>query len=124
MLYKFISISLWFVRQFVLPNPFDVLGEGLTVTINGASLLLSPAVLNGAMGWIIPAVTGLVVGIYYSKGSCPVAGSCLFMIFYMVHSGLVKLMCLAYPHYWLISLILIAYIAGHIGINKWLLNDW
>ena len=34
------------VRQFCIPNPFEALGEGLTILVGESPILLSPTLLN------------------------------------------------------------------------------
>ena len=114
--YISLSALFWFIRQFFIPNPFEVLGEGITVMIRGAPVLLTPDVLNWIAGGVIPAFTFFIVGLYYIKNSDPVAGSCMYMIFFCVHTGLLHLMALAYPAIWLIVLIFVVYIALHVAV--------
>ena len=116
MIYKILSVAFWFIRQFYMPNPFEALGEGITVTISGAELLLTPDVLNWITGGVLPTITFLVVGIYYISRSCPAWGSILYMVLFCVHTALLYLMCMAYPSTFLIILILVGYIAIHIGL--------
>lgn len=98
-----------------MPNPFEALGEGLTITIGEASSILSPDVLNWIADPIVGVITFGVVGLYYSKGSSPVLGSVLYMIFYAVHIGMLYLMLWVYPIVWLMILIGVVYIGLHIG---------
>ena len=113
--YLSLSTLFWLIRQYAIPNPFDALGEGLTITIGEAPLLLTPEVLNWIADPIIGAITFGIVGLYYLKGSDPEFGSFLYMVFYAVHIGLLYLMAWAYPAMWLIALIGIVYIGLHIA---------
>ena len=110
------STLLWFVRQFAIPNPFEVLGEGVTVMLGETPLLLTPEILNWIAGLGLPALTFAVVGIYYSRGEFPSWGSFLYMVFFCVHTGILHLMSLAYPAVWLIVLIGVVYIGLHIAV--------
>lgn len=114
-MYKFLSTLFWVVRQFFIPNPFEVLGDGVTVMINDAPMMLTPDTLNWIAGLGLPAITFAVVGLYYSRSSEPVAGSILYMIFFCVHTGILHLMSLAYPAIWLVVLIGVVYIGLHIA---------
>ena len=99
-----------------MPNPFEALGEGLTVTIAEAPLLLTPELLNLIADPIIGAITFGVVGLYYKKGSAPAIGSILYMVFYAIHIGLLYLLLWIYPIGWLMVLIGVIYIGLHIGV--------
>jgi hypothetical protein len=114
-LYKIIATISMLVRQFVLPNPFNNLSHNVTVTISGIPLVLTPYILNWIAGGILPTITFAVVGIYYSRGEFPAWGSFLFMIFYIIHVGLLSLMALAQFATWAIVLIILLYMACHIG---------
>lgn len=100
-----------------MPNPFEVLGEGITVVISGAEVLLTPDTLNWIAGGVLPIITFIVVGIYYVSRSCPAWGSILYMFFFCLHTGLLYLMSAAYPSTFLIVLIFVGYIALHVGVN-------
>ena len=115
--YLSLSTLFWLIRQFFIPNPFDAFGEGITVMISGAPVLLTPETLNWIAGGVLPLFTFAIVGRYYVKNSDPVAGSCMYMIFFCVHTGLLHLMALAYPAIWLIVLIFVVYIALHIAVR-------
>jgi hypothetical protein len=104
------------VRQFAIPNPFDVLGEGLTVTIGGAPILLSPELLNWIADPITAAFTFGLVGLHYISRSDPALGSILYMFFYALHIGFLYLILSIYPTIWLMILIGVVYIGLHITI--------
>ncbi len=114
-LYSILSFLFWIIRQFFIPNPFEVLGDGITLMINGTPLLLTPDTLNWIAGFGLPAFTFAIVGLYYLRGSEPAAGSILYMVFFCVHTGILHLMSLAYPAIWLIILIGVVYIGLHIA---------
>ena len=104
-IFKFVSVVFGFVRQFMLPNPFEVLENG--ITING--IILTPYALNWIAGIFVPCFTRIMVGFVYESGSCPVFGSFLFMIVYVFNFGILELMSRAYPNIWLIHAIAISY---------------
>ena len=114
--YSTLATIFWLVRQFAIPNPFEALGEGLTITIGEIPLLLTPEILNWIADPIIAAITFGVVGLYYIKGSEPALGSILYMFFYAVHIGLLYLMLSVYPIIWLMVLIGVIYFVLHIGM--------
>lgn len=115
MIYGTISLVFWFVRQFLLPNPFAILGEGITITLGGAPVLLSPVTLNWIAGVFLPALTFAIVGLYHRRGSSSVRGSILYMIFFLIHIGVLHLMAWAYPSIFFMVLIVVVYAAVHIG---------
>lgn len=116
-LYLTLAGIFWAIRQFFMPNPFEVLGEGITVTIADAPTLLSPDILNWIAGLFLPAITFGIVAWYYRKGSFPVLGSILYMIFFCIHTFILYLMSWAYPSIFLIVLIGVAYIGLHVGFE-------
>ena len=116
-IYSALATLFWLIRQFAIPNPFEALGEGLTITIGEAPLLLSPELLNWIADPIIGAITFSVVGLYYIKGSAPAWGSILYMIFYAMHIGLLYLILWIYPIIWLMVLIGVIYMGLHIGAS-------
>ena len=96
-----------------MPNPFEALGEGVTVVLNEVPIFLAPNALNWVAGLGLPVFTFLIVGLYYIRRSAPATGSLLYMIFFCVHTGILYLMCLAYPATWLIALIAVVYFGFH-----------
>lgn len=116
--YYVLSGLFWAIRQFGAPNPFEILAPGITVKLNGASIFLTPDVLNWIAGCILPTITFGVVGLYYVSGSFPELGSFLYMFFFVIHSSILSLMASVYPNYWLLALIAVVYIGIHIGIIK------
>ena len=93
------------------------MGEGLTITIAEAPLLLTPELLNLIADPIIGALTFGVVGLNYKKGSAPAIGSILYMVFYAVHIGLLYLLLWIYPIVWLMVFIGVIYIGLHMGVT-------
>ena len=104
-IFRIVSVVFGFVRQFMLPNPFEVLENG--ITING--VILTACTLNLIAGAFVPCLTRVMVGFVYESGSCPVFGSFLFMIVYMSNFGILELMSRVYPKIWLVHTIAISY---------------
>lgn len=113
-IYRILATLFWFVRQFLVPNPFDALGEGIPVVLANIPIVLSPELLNWFADPIIAVLTYGVVGLYYIKRSDPELGSILYMIFYAIHIGLLYLMLSIYPIVWLMILIGGIYLGLHV----------
>ena len=113
-IYAFLSMVFWLIRQFYMPNPFEVLGDGVTIVLYEVPILLTPYILNWLAGLVLPFFTFGVTGLYYISRSNPALGSVLYMGFFCVHVGILHLMSSIYPLYWLIVLIILAYVALHI----------
>lgn len=115
-LFKIVSVAFWIIRQFFISNPFEVLGEGIPVVLDGKEVFLTPDVLNWIAGLGLPTLTFGIVGLYYKSGTAPVVGSALYMIFFLMHTGLLHLVSLAYPKIWLIFFIVVLYVGFHVFI--------
>lgn len=116
-MYKLIATISTIVRQFYLPNPFEVLGNGLQVEICDMLVVLPPSLLNWLAEPIMWGVTYGVVGMYYQEGSNPPFGSFLYLVFFCIHTGIIHLMALADFNKWIVILILVLYACCHAGIN-------
>ena len=114
-IYTTLAALFWFMRQFVFPNPFEVLGEGIAITIRNDVLILSPELLNWFADPIIYVITFGVVGLYYIRGSAPALGSILYMIFYTIHICLIYWVLSFYPTIWVMILIIIVYVVLHVS---------
>jgi hypothetical protein len=114
-MYNLISIISIIIRQFILPNPFENLPHNVVVTISGIPIVLTPDILNLIASAVLPTITFVVVGVYYTKGKFPGLGSFLFLVFYIIHVGLLALMALAQFATWAVVMIIVLYIACHVG---------
>lgn len=115
-IYSALATIFWLVRQIAIPNPFEALGDGLTIMIDESPLLLTPEILNWIADPIIASLTFLIVGLYYISGTAPALGSILYMLFYAIHIGLLYLLLSIYPTIWLMILISLLYLAIHIAL--------
>lgn len=106
------------VRQFCIPNPFEALGEGLTILVGESPILLSPTLLNWFAEPIMYLITYLVVGLYYERASCPALGSFLYLLFYCIHTWLIWLMSSAGFAIWTVVLIIVVYIGCHFALAR------
>ena len=98
MMYKIIYLIGFFIRQFVLPNPFIPFGDNAEL-------------INLIVGGIFVPLSYIMVGLIYDNGSEPVLGSILFTIVYALNTGVTYIVCLAYPTAWLMIVIACAYFA-------------
>ena len=117
-LYSIIAAISILVRQFMLPNPFDPLGEAFSITIKDTVIPLPPLALNWIAESVLHAVTFAIVGIYYKKGRHnPALGSFLYLLFYTIHVGMIYIVS-SFGFSWVaIVIVVISYVALHIVIN-------
>ena len=120
-MYKFYGIMAvisMLVRQFLLPNPFDSLGEAYAIKIKDVVIPLHPFVINLIAEPVLHAVTFAVVGIYYHKGRHnPALGSFLYLLFYAIHVGMIYIVSSFGFSLVAIVIVAVSYVAIHIGIN-------
>lgn len=117
-MYKLMFIFSFIIRQYFIANPFEALGDGLTVNIGESSTLLSPWMLNIIAEPFIHLATYGIVGFYYERGEEPLVGSILYLIFYCVHIFLLWLTSLTGFAMWAIVLIVIIYVGLHIALFR------
>lgn len=73
-MYRLIAWLSKLIRIFIIPNPFGNLEYGLLINI-----MAEP---------ILHIITFGVVGLFYNTGSAPAFGSFLYLLFYIIHVGL------------------------------------
>ncbi len=117
-IYGIIAAISVLVRQFVLPNPFEPLGEEFAINIKDVVIPLSPILANWIAEPFLHASAFAVTGIYYRKGHHnPALGSFLYLLFYSIHVGIIYIVS-SFGFTWAaIIAAIICYIALHIGIN-------
>lgn len=112
------------MRQFVLPNPFDPLGETFNVTIKSFTIPLTPAVANWIAEPFMHLITFIVTRIYYKPNfQDSSVGSLLYLVFYIIHIAILLLMSAAKFSLWAVILLIALYIGGHIAINVYMYSD-
>ncbi len=111
-MYGIIALISFIVRQFLLPNPFEPLGD---VIVNGA--VWTSDTFNLVAGLVLPALSFLTTRVYY-RGGERATGSMLYLFFYCVYVGMLYLMSLAHFAWWAVLLIIAGYIALHIAYNR------
>ena len=99
-MYRLLALISVLIRQLCLPNPFETLPYG-TMTNTMINIIIEP---------LLYKLTYCVVGLYYSKGSSPVFGSIIYLVFYVLHIGLIMLMGFFHWSIISISIIFILYI--------------
>lgn len=71
-IYKLIKISSFVIRQYFLPNPFEIFKHG--------------DIYNWVASGILVPITFFMVGFVYDSGSAPFIGSLLFFAFYLLNT--------------------------------------
>ena len=107
-LYVLITAISIFIRQFVLPNPFECFGD-------------KAFFINCIAEPIIVVVSYLLVGLFYKKGSAPALGSLLFLVTYALIVGILWVLGLFRFAWWWILILVITFIGIIFGI-RWLDN--
>lgn len=117
-MYKFISVISVVIRMFCLPNPFEPLNGKYTFMLLNAEIPITADIINWVAEALLHFIAFNVTGLYYSKGrDNPAKGSFLYLFFYCVHVGLIYVLSSLDFALWAIILVLITYIAAHVGIN-------
>lgn len=115
-MYKLIAIISTLVRQFVIPNPFEVL-EGMTIPVGNAFILLSPELLNWMIEPIVHSITFAIVGLYYKKYSAPMVGSILYLFFYSIHVFLLWVISMVKFSPFIVAIVFLLYFSFHFGLK-------
>ncbi len=117
-LYRLIAFISVLIRQFILPNPFEPLGENFSITINEIVIVLTPDIINWITEPFLHAITFTIVGLYYKKDyNNPSLGSFLYLVFYIINVGLIYIVSSFNFSGIVIILILVLYLGLHILIN-------
>ena len=101
-----------FVRQHVLPNPFECFGD-------------KALLINWIAEPIIQIVAYVVVGLFYTSGSAPALGSLLYLLTYALVVGLLQILGIfSFAWWWvlIIVMIIVALIYGAMWAKERLLN--
>ena len=106
--YGAISIISVFIRQFILPNPFECFGE-------------QASIINWIAEPIIQVISYVLVGLVYKKGSNPAFGSFLFLLTYALFVGTLWLLGLFDFAWWWVLITIVVLISVLIGI-WWLIE--
>ena len=120
-MYKIIALISVLIRRNYMPNLFETLIEKISNNIRGISFVeesIYTIWLNGFCEMILYIVTFNVVRIYYEKGSNPILGSSLYLMFYGIHWCLIWFMSMLEFKKWAILLIVIVYVSVHIIVAR------
>lgn len=79
-MYAIISLFSYYTREFILPNPFEVI-------ISDQILALIFSCIIGES--IIHILAFNMCGMFYTKGSCRPLGSFIYFIFYIINIGVI-----------------------------------
>ena len=92
-LYGCISATSFFIRMFLLPNPFECFGaEG--------------EIYNWIAEFVIHAISYGLVGLVYCKGSFPAYGSFLYLLTYSIFVGILWIFGIfSFAWWWILSLV-------------------
>ena len=93
-----------FIRNFILPNPFEAYPLGLAYNWL-AEIILYP-------------ITFITVGLFYEKGSNPALGSLLYLVFYLIYTGLLMLCSLLNFSIIACVVIIVVYLAALISLVR------
>lgn len=100
------------IREFCLPNPFEKMTDKFVIN----NIEFTPTILNWIAEPIIYVITFALVGLYYTKGfDSPVKGSFLYLIFYIIHFGLLWVMACFNFSIVAVILVLLGYAFLHIA---------
>lgn len=113
-IYEIIAVISSIIRSFLLPNPFEPLGEGFSITVLDENILLTPDILNWIFEVPLHMITYAVVGIYYLKGSVPSIGSIFYLLFYVLHVFLLYVMSWFNLSWVAVITVLLLYITLHV----------
>ena len=96
-MYYIISSFSSIARLLWVPNPFEPLSGAIII-----NMLATP---------ILHFFTYFVVGLFYDAGSEPVVGSILYLVFFVIHVSLLKLVGFVGWAWWTISIVFGLYLA-------------
>ena len=101
-IYTIVALVGLYIRQFVLPNPFEFMGT-------------MGFFINLFISGLISYVSYRIVGLIYEKNSFPLLGSILYTLTYSVITGEISLIFLCYPKMILLNLVFLVTLAVDTG---------
>ena len=81
-MYQLISTINYFIRENIMPNPFEFISE------NSLIVMIFSAIIGSK---ILHKLAFNMCGIFYTKGEATTLGSILYMIFFSLNAGLLIL---------------------------------
>ena len=112
-MYAIVFIVSTFIRQFLLPNPFECFGDNAIV-------------INWIVGLLLHPLAYWLVGWIYQRGAFPTLGSLLYLIAYASLTGILALMGIFSFAWWWVLIIVAAMIGISVlfaKIGRWLRGE-
>lgn len=106
-----------FIRQYMIPNPFQILGDEVTIMVNHNTWRISTIMLNLFAELLIFWCTRIVVKLYYDNSSEAVVGSFLYLIFYCIHIFILYLFAVVQFNVFVMTGILTLYVSMHVWLR-------
>ena len=104
-IYGIVAAISYFIRQFLLPNPFSSLEYG--------------ELINFLAGGLLTLIVYVIVGTMY-KEDIPILGSVLFLVVYAVINFELYAALFFYPNWWIVSLIGIVFATTDYSIVRFI----
>lgn len=108
-MYHIVSSFSSLYRLFFVPNPFEPLPLAI--------------IINWAVAPFLQFFTYHIVGLFYDAGSEPVIGSGLYLVFFVIHTYLLKLIGVLGWTWWTFGIVLGAYLVV-LSFIRSKLFDW
>lgn len=116
-MYKVMVLISVFIRQYMIPNPFQILGDEVTIMVNHNTWRISTVMLNLFAELLIFWCTRIVVKLYYDNSSEAVVGSFLYLIFYCIHIFILYLFAVVQFNVFVMTGILTLYVSMHVWLR-------
>lgn len=116
-MYRTMVLISVFVRQYIIPNLFQVLGDEVTIMVNDNPWRVSTVVLNLFAELLVLWSTRIVVKLYYDNSSEAVVGSFLYLLFYCIHIFILHLFALVQFNVFVMAGILVLYVGMHVWLR-------
>lgn len=89
-IYKVFAFISFIVRSYVMPNPFESL-LGKMIELDGLEQFFVYLPLNALLEYVLYKITYAIVGLYYNRSEkTSLKGCILYLLFYLIHVGLIS----------------------------------